>query len=53
MFPSAMDRDIFHEVGVLKIQCNLTVNTSNDGTSLSLLNNLVQCLTTVIIKEIS
>jgi len=48
----AMGRDIFHEFRLLKSLSNLALNTSVDEVSTTSLDNLVQCFTTLIIKNV-
>jgi len=46
-----MSRDTFHYTGLLKAPSNLAVNASREGTSTTALDNLFQCLTTLIVKN--
>lgn len=48
--PPAVDRNIFHEIKLLKCPSNLNLNTSSDGTSATSQGNLFHCLTTLIVN---
>ncbi|KAK4827084.1 hypothetical protein QYF61_014186 [Mycteria americana] len=49
--PSAISRDIFKYVRLLRAPSILTLNVSRDGESTTSLGNLFQCLTTLILKN--
>lgn len=42
---------VFHKIKLLRAPFNMTLNTSVDGTLTTFLDNLFQCLTTLIVKK--
>jgi len=51
--PSAISRDIFNWIRLLRALSSLTLNVSRDGASTTSLGNLGQCLTTLSVKNFS
>ena len=49
--PSAMGRNIFHLIRLLRAPSNPPLNTAREGVSTTSLGNLLQCLSTLMVKN--
>jgi len=49
--PSPVSRHIYHWIRLLRALCNLALNISRDGASITSLGSLCQCFTTLIVKN--
>ena len=49
--PPAMGRDTFHQTRLLKAPSHLALNTAREWAATASLDNLCQCLTTVLVKK--